>query len=267
MVEIFENIRKIYTFRQPCAELTEHIEFFSESSFEETKRHITGEYFSVKMFPSWTPTFYINLGELYEISVGNKRYFIGADDDILILRNSIVERYNTPTDNIFTVKFYPGSIAAILDIKQPGLIDKVINLKSILPAQLLYQLKLPITFDERVELMQNYFLTNLKQQRDYYLKFVKDTIDTYAEGSMQFSNSKLAEKMFTTSKTINRYFNQVVGVPPKDYFSTMRARTALTDYVNSRNQFVPFDYGYYDMSHFYKGIVKFTGQKLIENSL
>jgi len=267
MVEIFENIRKIYTFSPPCAELADHIEFFSESSFEATRQHIAGESFSVKMFPSWTPTFYINLGEPYQIAVGNKHYFIGADEDILILRNSVVERINTPTDNIFTVKFYPGSLEAVLGIKQQTLIDKVINLDKILPQQLLQNIKQQITFAERIELMQNFFLMNYRKQQDYYLKFVKDTIETYAGTGLQFSNSKLAEKMFTTSKTINRYFNQVVGTSPKNYFSIMRARTALTGYVNPKEQFVPFDYGYYDMSHFYKDVVKFTGQKLVENAI
>ena len=56
MVEIFDNIRKIYTFSEACPELADHIEFFSESSFEATKKYIDGEHFSVKMFPSWTPT-------------------------------------------------------------------------------------------------------------------------------------------------------------------------------------------------------------------
>ncbi len=266
MVEIFENIRKIYTFRQPCAELAEHIEFFSESSTEATRQHIAGESFSVKMFPSWTPTFYINLGAPYEITVGNKRYFINADEDILILRNSIVERYNTPTDNIFTVKFYPGSLEAVLDIKQHLLIDKLVSLNKILPAKLLQNIKRLNSFDDRVELMQNSFLTNYRKKQDHYLKFVKDTIDAYATTGFEFSNCKLAETMFTTSKTINRYFNNVIGTSPKNYFSIMRARTALTGYVTGREQFIPFEYGYYDMSHFYKDVVKFTGQKLAANS-
>src|SRR6202000_3257107 len=98
MVEIFHNIRKIYTFQQPCGELAEHIEFFSESSLEATREHISDEYFSVKMFASYTPTFYINLGSPDEMTVGEKRHFITADEDILILRNSIVERFNTPAD-------------------------------------------------------------------------------------------------------------------------------------------------------------------------
>ena len=234
MVEIFQNIRKIYTFQQPSEELSNHIEFFSESSLEATKQHISGKSFSVKMFASWTPTFYINLGSPYEIQVGSKHHLIAAGEDILILRNSIVERYNTPTDNIFTVKFYPGSLEALLAIKQPKLADQVISLKNVLPAMLLNQIKQPITFSERVELMQGFFLANYRKQSDYYLKFVKDAIDNFSETGLQASNSFLAEKMFTTSKTINRYFNQVIGTSPKSYFSIMRTRTALASYVNNK---------------------------------
>jgi hypothetical protein len=267
MVEIFENIRKIYTFSAPCAELADHIEFFSESSIEATRRHIAGQRFSVKMFPSWTPTFYINLGERYEMAVSGKHYFVNADEDILILRNSIVERYNAPTDNIFTVKFYPGGLEAVLGIKQNLLADKVVNLNKILPAKLLHSIKLVKTFDQRITLMQDFLLMNYRNKQDHYIKFVKEAIDTYAGNGLEFSNSELAEKMFTTSKTINRYFNNVVGTSPKNYFSIMRARTALTGYINGREQFTPFDYGYYDMSHFYKDVVKFTGQRLSENVL
>ncbi len=265
MVEIFENIRKIYTFSAPCAELAEHIEFFSESSIEATTQHVGNESFSVKMFPSWTPTFYINLGQSYEIAVSNKHYFVNADEDILILRNSIVERYNTPADNIFTVKFYPGGLEAVLNIKQHLLIDKVVNLNKILPARLLHNIKLLKTFDERVKLMQDFLLINYRNKQDHYIKFVKDAIDTYSVNGLEFNNSELAEKMFTTSKTINRYFNNIIGTSPKNYFSIMRARMALTGYVNGREQFTPFDYGYYDMSHFYKDVVKFTGQRLNEH--
>lgn len=265
MVEIFQNIRKIYTFQQPCEELAEHIEFFSESSLDATREHISDAWFSVKMFASWTPTFYINLGPPYEILVGGKRHFVAAGQDILILRNSIVERYNAPADNIFTVKFYPGSLEAVLGLKQPLLADRVADLKKILPLKFLRQIKQPITFNERVELMQNHFLTQYHKQPGHYIKFVKDAIDNFSATGLQTNNSDMAEKMFTTSKTINRYFNNVIGTSPKNYFSIMRARTALTSYVAGRRQFVPYDFGYYDMSHFYKDMIKFTGQKVTAN--
>ncbi|MBS1503041.1 MAG: helix-turn-helix domain-containing protein [Bacteroidetes bacterium] len=76
----------------------------------------------------------------------------------------------------------------------------------------------------------------------------------------------MAERMFVSSKTINRYFNRVVGISPKSYFSILRARTALTSYVIHKKDFNPYEFGYYDMSHFYKEVVGFTGKKLIEHA-
>ncbi|HEY9002295.1 MAG TPA: helix-turn-helix domain-containing protein [Mucilaginibacter sp.] len=264
MVEIFDNIRKIYTFTEACPGLADHIEFFSESSVESTQKYIGNSNFSVKMFPSWTPTFYINLGAPYLISVGYQQYRINAKQDILILRDSIVERFNTPSDNIFTIKFYPGGLEAVLGISQLKCVDRMVDLGAILPAKLLHQIKKPITFLERCELMQNYLLGSFKERqlKDHYLRFVRDCIDNY---DMHLNTSEIAEKMFVTSKTINRYFNRVVGISPKNYFSVMRARTALTEYVNNKADFTPYDFGYYDMSHFYKEVVRFTGKKLIEH--
>ncbi|HTK18432.1 MAG TPA: helix-turn-helix domain-containing protein [Mucilaginibacter sp.] len=268
MVEIFDNIRKIYTFTEACPELAEHIEFFSESSVESTQKYIGNSNFSVKMFPSWTPTFYINLGAPYVINVGQQQHCINAKQDILILRDSIVERFNIPSDNIFTIKFYPGGLEAILGISQLKCVDRMVDLGAILPAKLLTQINKPITFIERCELMQNFLLNSFKgrQQKDYYLRFVRDCIDNYGISDMQMNTSEIAEKMFVTSKTINRYFNRVVGISPKNYFSVLRARTALTHYVNHKAGFNPYDFGYYDMSHFYKEVVRFTGKKLIEHA-
>ena len=268
MVEIFDNIRKIYTFSEACPELAEHIEFFSESSFETTKKYIAGQHFSVKMFASWTPTFYVNLGAPYVISVGNKQHFIGANQDILILRNTIVERFNTPFDNIFTVKFHPGGLEAVLGISQLKCIDKLIDVGAMLPQKLLLQIKHPITFEERCSIMQQFLLDSFakKNRRDHYLQFVRDCVENYASTGMQLNTSEMAERMFVTSKTINRYFNRVVGISPKSYFSILRARTALTHYVHQKPDFSPYDFGYYDMSHFYKEVVSFTGKRLIDHA-
>lgn len=264
MVEIFENIRKIYDFVSPCKELAEHIEFFSESSMERTIQYFAKENFTVKMFASWTPTFYINLGSPYHIHLEHQRYLVKADEDILILRNSMVERYNQPTDNIFTVKFYPGSLEAILEISQLKMVDQIINLKHFLPGSLLTAMKQPISFEERTKLMQDFLLNAYQKKigKDHYLMMVNNSIGEFQATGMQLNTSAVAERLFVTSKTINRYFHRVVGISPKSYFCILRARTALSAFIGNQEPFVPTNYGYYDMSHFYKEVVRFTGQKL-----
>jgi len=269
MVEIFNDIRKVHRFAAPCDELAAHIEFFSESippSAEIFGNNFTPQFKSVKMFASYTPTFWINLGTPYYLSLANKTHLIKAGDDILVLRDSSVEKFKQATDHIFTVKFLPGGLQAVLGISQVSLVGQVINLNTVLPPAVLKKIRQPLCFEERLALMQNFLLSCYKGKYiDHYLQFVTGCIENYDAAGMQINTSQIAEKMFVTSKTINRYFNKVVGTSPKNYFSIMRTRIALTAYVNQREVFTPYDFGYYDMSHFYKDVVKFTGQKLSRN--
>lgn len=267
MVEIFDNIHKIYQYQAPCGELADYIEFFSESSPQATREHIADEHFNVRLFPSWTPTFWFNLGSPYQLLIGNQSYSVQSDDDVLLLRNSIIERVNMPTDHIFTVKFSPGGFEAILGIKQSALGDKLINLATVLPVQLIRRIKRFDVFEERVILLQHFFLAQLQKQpvQAHEFRIVQKAIETYHISNMEYNSSEVAKVVFATNKTIYRYFNQVVGTSPKNYFSTIRVRTALQNYVADKSDFSPYDFGYYDMSHFYKDVVKFTGKKLIEN--
>jgi AraC-like DNA-binding protein len=269
MVEIFQNIRKRYKFSIPCEELVDSVEFYSQSILDSSVQHIMVEFSSVKMFPSWTPTFYINLGTPYYIDLKNSRYHVKEEEDVLILRNGDVTRHILPTDNIFTVKFNPGGLETVLGLNQVPVIDQIINLNHILPLQLLRKIKQPISFEERAEIMESYLLETYvkRSNQDHYVKVVNDCIGEYQAVGMQLNTSKVAERLFITSKTINRYFNRVVGTSPKNYLSILRGRNALTAFINDRENFIPWDYGYYDLSHFHKDIVNFTGQRLAKQHL
>lgn len=264
MVEIFQNIREIYDFKQPCEELSPYIEFFSESSTSKSEQYFSKGHATVKMFQSWTPTFYINLSGSYLIELGQRRFAIGAKEDILILRNGDVIRHNQSTDRIFTVKFYPGGLEAILGINQVNLSNRVINLKEILPLSLLENLKLALNFEERTSMMQSFLAMQLHGDKitDHYIRMVNDCIGEYSQSGMKLNTSQVAEKLFISSKTINRYFNRVVGVAPKSYFSMLRARSSITALVNDPHHFEPLNHGYYDIAHFQKDVAKFTRQKL-----
>lgn len=265
MIEIFQNIREIYDFTAPCGELLPYVEFFSESSADKCEQYFDQGHASVTMFQSWTPTFYINLTGGYLIDVGGRRYTVVENQDILILRNGTVSRHNRPEDRIFTVKFYPGGLEAVLGLNQANMRDQVITLDRILPAFLLARLKGDLSFTARVSVMEDFLLGAMKANvRDHYSHLVREAISEYTATGMQLNTSALAERLFITSKSINRYFNRTVGVAPKRYFSVLRARTALTAMVSDRGAFKPWDYGYYDPAHFYKDVFKFTGRRISE---
>jgi AraC-like DNA-binding protein len=269
MVEIFQNIRKRYRFSTPCEELVNAVEFFSQSVLDCSSQHSTVDSSSVKMFPSWTPTFYINLGTPYDIVLKNSLYHVKADEDVLILRNADVTRHILPADNIFTVKFYPGGLEAVLGINQVLVIDQLLHLHHFLPVQLLSGIKQPISFEERVTMMESYLLAAYVKRKSqaHYVSIVNDCIGEYQAAGLRLNTSKVAETQFISSKTINRYFHRVIGTSPKNYFSILRGRTALTAFINDSENFIPMDYGYYDLSHFKKDMVNFTGQRLTKQHL
>lgn len=270
MIEIFDNIRQIYEFSPPCEELAPYIEFFSESSASATAELFGEKAFCVELFPSWTPTFWINLGVPYYLAGQQGYQVIPENKDILVLRSSNMTRHNQASDHIFTVKFHPGGLEAVLGINQAAFVDQVVDLRSILPAQLLQQIKQSEAFQTRMELLQTYFLRQYQQNKkakDHYLQLIQGSIDTYCASELQFNTSQLAEKSFVSSKTINRYFHKVVGLSPKKYFSILRARTALSAYVQQPRSFSAEVYGYHDRSHFYREMVKFTGQRMPERKL
>lgn len=264
MVEIFDNIRKLYQFRMPCAELAPYIEFFSETSPEAMRHHVGEAPFTVKMFPSYTPTIWLNLGTPYLLKTGQDIRQVGEDMDVLLLRSDIVERRNLPTDNIFTVKFNPGGFETVFGIPQTKIGHGVIHVNEIIPQTILRKLKRLDGFDSRLRFLENFLLDKLAATNTqiHYLQSVQEVIDAFSTSGMQLNNQELANRQHLTEKTMYRYFMQAIGTNPKNFFATLRARMALTDYVMNKEGFSATRYGYYDLSHFYKDVVKFTGRRL-----
>ena len=263
MIEIFQNIRQPYAFAAPCEELAPYVEFYSQSTHPSTLAPAAPTW-SSKMFASWTPTCYINLGPAYLLDLAHTRYTVQAGEDVLLLRNTPIARHKHPTDNIFTLKFYPGGLEAVLGFNQVQLTNRLLPLTQVLPASLLAHLKQPLCFAERVAGLEQFLLRAFRRpaQPDHYVRLVHDAIGEYQASGWQLNTSAVAERLFLTSKTINRYFHRVVGTSPSQYFALLRARPALTAFVANPMAFEPSDYGYYDRSHFAKAMRHFTGHPL-----
>ncbi len=212
MKEIFEPIRQHYVFSQPCEELADYVDFFSESI-------VNDEHFTVEMFPSWTPTMYLNLGSPYRISLDGATFQVGGSSDVAVLRDCATVRHNSPGDRIFTIKFHPGGLGPVLGISQVGLKGKLVSLHQLLPEVFISALKLAGSFEERKLLAEQYLTAGLGSVgSDHYQSLVADIVEGYRNSSMHYNVSELAERYFLTSKTVNRYFHRVIGTSPKDYF-------------------------------------------------
>jgi AraC-like DNA-binding protein len=264
VIEIFHDIRRLYKFQQPCRELVGLVDFYSETSDEHSRHCIGNQAFTVKLFPSYTPTIWINLGAPYHLQNGNDLHFIPADKDILLLRDRIVERQNLPSDNIFTVKFNPGALELIMGISQHKLANDVFDASEIIPASIIKRMKKLGSFEQRYPLLESFLLDQLiRDKRNAgLLTPVTQAVNSFVNSGMQLQTEVLAQQLFVSSKTFNRYFHSVTGTNPKTFLASIRTRTALTAYRHNRESFSVYDFGYFDPGHFYKDVLRFTGMKL-----
>lgn len=264
MTEIFEDIKKLYLFQLPCAALAPYIEFFSETSLTATQQYIKTEDFTVKLFPSYTPTIWLNLGSPYLLKNGQQYQHVNENTDVLVLRNEIIERKNLPLDNIFTIKFLPGGLEAIFGVSQTKIGSNIVNVNELIPATLLKRLKNLASINDRISLLEHLFLSKIhaNQKHGYYFNCLQQAIETFHVSGLTFKNKEIVQQMAISDKSLYRYFTKMVGTSPKNFMAITRARLALTDYVKDIEAFSPYQYGYYDRSHFYKDVMKFTGEKL-----
>jgi len=94
---------------------------------------------------------------------------------------------------------------------------------------------------------------NLKEMPDDRKRKLFDLIYS-SNGSM--SVRELSEKVFWSSRQINRYFNQQYGVSLKSYCNILRFRASLQQIRDGR--LFP-EQNFADQTHFIKQIKKFSG--------
>jgi AraC-like DNA-binding protein len=71
-----------------------------------------------------------------------------------------------------------------------------------------------------------------------------------------FNVQELSEKVFWTSRQINRYFNLNFGLSLKEYLNILRCNQTYKDISKNR---LTLQSNYFDQSHFIKEIKKYTG--------
>jgi AraC-like DNA-binding protein len=244
MTEIFDDINGLYAFQDPCPDLADSIEFFSETSLEASKQLLQTERFSVKLFPSYTPTMWFNLGPEYDVFDGHSLRTIGAGFDILLLRGGMVERRNLCTDHIFTIKFKPLGFERIFGYSQGILGERIFNINEVLPANVIKKVKEMPSLTQKVSFLEKILLAKKwDPKRDQYtLNKVSKAIELYENSLFTLKMNRICAELNVSGKTFNRYFHKVMGVGPRQFFSTLRARKALVAYQIDPIGFSPYDF-------------------------
>lgn len=119
------------------------------------------------------------------------------------------------------------------------------------------KLGLAKTDEERVSILESYLVLKITNTCPPLLFHLISNIHQ-AKGSVNIQ--ALAKQFKVSERTINRYFNQYIGINPNVYINLIRIRFILNSGVgsNSKLSSAAFDAGYYDQSHFIKQFKEFT---------
>lgn len=152
---------------------------------------------------------------------------------------------------VFAVRFKPLAIELLEKINLKALLDSSINLGTD------YIGIDKLAFDDFKDFCRH--IEHYLQSRIVINKTLNDLkIRLFNEIFKKevFNVQELSERVFWTSRQINRYFNLTFGLSLKEYLNIIRCNQTYKDISKNR---LTIQSNYFDQSHFIKEIKKYTG--------
>jgi AraC-like DNA-binding protein len=152
---------------------------------------------------------------------------------------------------LFAVRFKPLAIELLENINLKALLNSSINLGTdfIGIDKLAFD-----SFKDFCKHIEHYLKTRIektKTVRDLKIRLFNEIFKKEV-----FNVQELSEKVFWTSRQINRYFNLTFGLSLKEYLNIIRCNQTYKDISKNR---LTLQSNYFDQSHFIKEIKKYTG--------
>ena len=264
-IEFFhdDHFQDRYFRKKPKKSLTDYIDFYWETDFEELFRQYP-EGFSDALFPNIGYTYLINLGTPYVMQLEDKRFNMKADG--LLPRHKNMICHHSVGNKLFGIKFKVSPVLFEKKINFSEYRDYIFPLSYLIDKNILEKIKALPTFQDRIALLNNYY-ENLIMDATQEIKRVKvvtECIRYYSEkGNFDLTLSELADKHQISSKTLQRYFMEATSISGKKALQIIRIRKAIEHLTKEPATFNVTSFGYYDYSHFYKHLKLFVGSHML----
>lgn len=243
----------------PPAALSPFIDFFWETRFDELwEKYPKG--FSDAQFPNIGYTYIINLGTPFIMQVGDRKLSMKTDG--FLPRYNPIECFHKPGNHLFGIKFRISPVLLKKKINFSEYREYMYPLSYLLEPSIIEQVKTAPNFEERIDILSNYFFGELARYEDsaQAVNIVRTIIDDcFQQNRFTDSVETLASQYKISSRTLLRYFEMCTGVSCKQALQVMRIRKATSHLVNDPDTFDYLAYDYYDHSHFYKHLKQFLG--------
>ena len=249
----------------PPAALSQFIDIFWETKFD----HLWQQYpkgFSDAQFPNIGYTYIINLGTPFIMQVDDKKFSMKTDG--FLPRYNAIECFHKPGNHLFGIKFRISPVIFQKKINFAEYKHYIFPLSYLLDHVVIDGIKQATSFDERINILSNYFLAVLSKYDGslQHVAIVSEILDSYfKENDFTVSLETLAARQQISLRTLQRYFEKCTGISSKQALQVMRIRKAVAHLAHSPKDFHYSLYGYYDHSHFYKHLKQFLQENTVKN--
>jgi AraC-like DNA-binding protein len=160
----------------------------------------------------------------------------------------------TPETRLLGIRFKPAAFTVFYEYPSlEKLTDTTVALDKKLAPDIKSAANYPIAY------LDHFFLKKLSKPK----RSILPIISGIQESKGQLSVKMLAEKYFTTTRQLERAFNQQMGISPKEFINLVRYQTTFREIKNNHTQKsllqIAFECGYYDHSHLSNEIKRYTG--------
>jgi AraC-like DNA-binding protein len=247
------NYHRVY----PTGRLNLFIDFFWQTKFDELhETHPQG--FSDVLFPNLGYTYLVNLGTPFTMQVNENKVQIKQGG--FLPRLNMIEAFHSQGNCLFGIKFKVSPVLFQKKVNFAEYNGTVFPLSYLLEPQIIQQLQSDVSFEQRVQLLSDYY-EQILQQYQGSLRPVEVVIDILEQmnkdHSFTISIEEHAANHHISSRTLQRYFEAATGTGSKKALQVIRIRKAINHIITSSHNFHYSAYGYYDFSHFYKHLKQF----------
>jgi AraC-like DNA-binding protein len=264
-IEFFhqEHFDRNYFRKKASNDLSRFIDYFWEINFEELdKTYPQG--FSDALFPNIGYTYLINLGTPFIMQLDDEKFEIKTDG--FLPRHCNMICHHSPGNKIFGIKFKVSPVVFQKSINFAEYKDYIFPLSYLIDRTIIEQVKKVQLFNERVEIISNYYREIIDQHSGSlkYVDIVTSILDRcYTNNDFSTSIEDFAKQHGISSRTLQRYFEKATSINSKQALQVLRIRKAIEQLVTDPDNFDYKTYGYYDHSHFYKHLKQFINSHTI----
>lgn len=244
---------KQYHFMRPAADLADHIAAYWVLDLRRPvlQQHQFQEVLLANMFSSLV----LNMGTPFDIENEAGECVHHCRESVVIGYHTHAVSYRHYAHNFLVgIKFKPASFNYLFHIRGGDISRGLLSADTAIPSlhrleAVLYETRYP---DAIAPLLDQFLRPLLQQPHDRPFDYVLRSLQAPVLQAAGYQLQSLAQQLYLTPRTLERYFNQSLDISPKQCFRILRFRHALEYYVQDGYKADWETLGYHDFSHFRK---------------